>query len=157
MRPRTATPADIPELVRLGDVMFVSMGRLVDDVWRKETGEFLALHLGEPHLAVLVVDDDREAGRLAACGAGWIDTRLPGPLNPGGRLGYVQWMVTDPAHRRRGLARTVFSSLLAWFEAHGALMVDLHATEDGAALYRSYGLSEPAYPNLRGPLPPNMA
>jgi GNAT superfamily N-acetyltransferase len=154
MPPRGATPADIPELVRLGEIMLVSTGGSVDAAWRRDAAAFLAANLQRADLAIFVVDDEHQPGRLAACGAGWLDMRLPGPLNAGGYLGHVQWMVTDPAHRRRGLARAVFSSLLDWFEAHGARMVDLHATPDAAGLYRSYGLSEVGFPNLRGPLSP---
>ena len=64
------------------------------------------------------------------------------PSNPTGRAGYVQWVATEPAFRRLGLARLTLGALLAWFEATGVPNVELHATADGEALYRSLGFGE---------------
>jgi GNAT superfamily N-acetyltransferase len=52
-------------------------------------------------------------------------------------------MATDPSARRRGYAREVFTALLDWFESEGVTSVALHATGEGAPLYRSFGFSEP--------------
>jgi GNAT superfamily N-acetyltransferase len=48
-------------------------------------------------------------------------------------------MSTDPAFRRRGYARDVFSALMEWFTSLGIARVDLRATEDGRALYEQFG------------------
>jgi len=70
-------------------------------------------------------------------------------MTPTGRWGYVQWMATEPAHRRRGLARAVFTSILAWLSERGVANVELHATASGEPLYRSFGLGDPISPELR--------
>jgi GNAT superfamily N-acetyltransferase len=75
--------------------------------------------------------------------------RLPGPGNVRGRYGYVQSMVTDPAHRRRGLARAIFAALLDWFRAEGITAIDLHASVEGERLYRSFGFREGETVELR--------
>jgi GNAT superfamily N-acetyltransferase len=75
--------------------------------------------------------------------------RLPGPSTPSGRWGYVQWMVTDPDYRRRGLARAVFAAILGWLEERGVTNVELHATVSGEPLYRSFGFTDAFSPELR--------
>ena len=66
-------------------------------------------------------------------------TRFPTVGQPDGRVGYVQWMSTDPAYRRQGLGRGVLRALLAWFEGGGIDNVELHASPDGAPLYKAEG------------------
>lgn len=140
---REATRADIGELVRLGEVMYTSMGVDCDDSWRQKALAMLQARLGDDIVA-FVVDD--QAGRLAACGAGTIALRLPAPHNPTGRAGYLQWVATDPTCRRRGHARAVMEALLAWYAERDVRVIELHATPDGEPLYRSLGFHD------RGPL-----
>lgn len=53
-------------------------------------------------------------------------------------------MVTLPEHRGRGCARLVVVELLHWFDHETAAPVlDLIATADGMAMYRSLGFTEP--------------
>ncbi len=98
-------------------------------------------------MAACVIDGD-EPGHLVAAGAGVINQRLPGPRNPTGRVGYIQWVATDPAFRRQGLARQVMQSILAWFAEQQITVVELHATADGEPLYRSLGFAAPPNPQL---------
>jgi GNAT superfamily N-acetyltransferase len=46
---------------------------------------------------------------------------------------------TEPAHRRRGLARRLMHEMLGWCRARRVARVVLHASDDGAALYASLG------------------
>jgi GNAT superfamily N-acetyltransferase len=53
-------------------------------------------------------------------------------------------MSTDPRFRRRGYARACLETLLAWFsDETEARVVGLMASEDGIALYRALGFTEP--------------
>jgi ribosomal protein S18 acetylase RimI-like enzyme len=79
---------------------------------------------------------------------GVIDQRLPSPYNPGGRVGHVFGVVTDPAYRGRGHGRAVMEGLLAWFDASGARRVDLNASPDGMSLYRKLGFADHPDPTL---------
>ena len=88
---------------------------------------------------VFVVDHPGDPVRLVACGAAVVMTRLPTVGQLDGRIGYIQWMSTDPDFRRRGLARKVLSELLTWLAARGVDNVELHASSEGAPLYRSEG------------------
>lgn len=140
---RRANPSDAAELVRLRRVMFEAMG--VDHSppeWAANAETLLREHLASGHMAAFVVEDD---GRVVSCGVGMVEQRLPGPRSPSGRWGYVQSMATDPDMRGRGYARAVFAALTEWFEGEGVTSVELHATEQGAPLYRSFGFAEPRH------------
>ena len=138
---RPATPADIPEVVRLAAVMFTSMGMdATGATWRANAAAHARDRLGHD-LAIFVVDGD-EPRALAASAAGTIANRLPSPNNPAARVGYIQWVATDEAHRRRGYARQVLEEVLAWFGERGVESIELHATKDAEPLYRGLGFTE---------------
>jgi GNAT superfamily N-acetyltransferase len=146
---RRAGPEDAGEVIRLAALMYEAMGLdAADPAWRAAAVAALASRLGGD-TAVFVADAPGSPGRLAATGAGTIATRLPGPANPGATVGYIQWVSTDPQWRRRGLARLITSALLGWFREREVGAVELHATQEAAALYRSFGFGPGANPGLR--------
>jgi GNAT superfamily N-acetyltransferase len=150
VEPRHATPDDTPEILRLATTMYSSMGLDAGgEEWREHATKLLAERLGGDDVVVFVVDDPDRAGRLAACGGAAVMQRLPGPTTPSGKWGYVQWMVTEPAYRRRGLARLVLNEILTWLSRRGVTNVELHATPSGEPLYRSLGFTDPFSPELR--------
>jgi GNAT superfamily N-acetyltransferase len=63
----------------------------------------------------------------------------PGPRYPGDRLAFVYNVYTEPAHRRRGLARLVMDALHAWCRANGVTSVALNASMVGQPLYTALG------------------
>jgi acetyltransferase (GNAT) family protein len=74
---------------------------------------------------------------VVSCAAGVCDQHAPGPGNPGGVS-------------RRGYARACLDALLAWFrDETGARVINLNATGDAMAWYRSLGFTEPRYPALQ--------
>lgn len=145
---RAATAADAPELTRLRARMLASMGVDVeaDDGWRARCDRRFAELLAGPGFSAFVVD--APGGGLAACGVGWVDRRLPGP-GGNGLVGYLGNMVTDPAHRRHGLARLVLGELMAWFTGEGVTRVELYATEQASAMYADAGFSPSLWSALR--------
>jgi GNAT superfamily N-acetyltransferase len=139
---RAATADDAREVVRLGRLMFEAMG--IDasgEEWQREGERHVRQRLGRD-LAVFVAAHPEIPNRLVASAAGTIAARLPGPRNSAGRVGYVQWVSTEPDFRRRGLCRRLMESLLAWYGANEVDSVELHATPDGEPLYRSLGFSD---------------
>src|SRR5688500_15869307 len=132
---RPATVDDAQEAVRLGRVMFESMGieASADPGWQEAGVAAVRSRLGRD-LAVFVVDHPDEPGRLVASGAGTVLARLPTPMNPSGLVGYVQWVATEPAFRGQGYGRAVIEALLEWYAERGVTAVELHATADGEAL-----------------------
>jgi len=138
---RRATSDDVPEVVRLAGVMYRSMGHDASPEWWRVAAAAFTRRLDRDATA-FVVDDPSAPGRLAASAVGSVSERFPGPRNLAGRVGYVQWVATDPGQRRRGHARAVIVALLDWFESEGASAVELHATTEAEPLYRSLGFAE---------------
>jgi GNAT superfamily N-acetyltransferase len=146
---RAATADDAREVVRLARMMFEAMG--IDasgPAWQLEGERHVRQRLGLD-LAVFVAAHPEDADRLVASAAGTIAARLPGPRNGAGRVGYVQWVSTEPDFRRRGLGRRLMESLLAWYGANDVANVELHATPDGEPLYRSLGFGDAGARALR--------
>jgi len=147
---RPAVAGDIPELVRLRALLFTDLTATWGPAppgsqWRDACACALAVMLADPASSVLVIGS---ASGLACCGLGAIDRRLPSPFNPGGTIGHVFGIVTDPAHRGQGHARAVTAGLLAWFDRQGIIRVDLNASPDGERLYRSLGFASHPDPAL---------
>jgi len=141
---RSARRSDAREVVRLAELMYRSLGLALDEDgwkrWRSSATQAVLARL-DADLTVVVAEDPAEPSHLVACGAGTIVPRLPGPAADA-RVGYIQWMSTEPAFRRRGLGRAVLRGLLAWFDSQGVDNLELHASPDGASLYRSEGFWE---------------
>jgi GNAT superfamily N-acetyltransferase len=142
---RSARPDDADEVARLAELMYRSLGLDFDeDVWerwRRTARTAVRERLGAD-LSVVVAEDDEMPGHLVACGAVAISGRLPNPAHADNRVGYVQWMSTEPDFRRRGLGRAVLLGLLEWCESMGVDNVELHASPAGVHLYRSEGFWE---------------
>lgn len=56
-----------------------------------------------------------------------------------GRHPTVVNVYTEPAHRRRGVARMLMERILAWAPGAGVTALFLHASPEGRALYESLG------------------
>ena len=148
MEVRAAAAHDVDEMMRLAAVMFESIGLDASDAaWRDRAPAVLVDGLRAGHVGAFVVDDPGEPGRLAASGAAVVEQRLPTPHGPDGRIAYVQWVCTDPDHRRRGFARAVMDALLVWTRDQGVARVELHSSPDGRALYEELGFraTPPSY------------
>ena len=148
---RTATHDDIPDLVELRSLLFASLEsgwgppRAGED-WRDACAAAFADQLAAEEMRVVVIDGE---GGLAACGLGVVDRRLPSPYNASGLVGHVFGIVTHPRYRRRGYARAILAELLGWFDGRGLTRVDLNASADGQALYRSLGFAVHADAEMR--------
>ena len=138
---RLATIADVDELVRLRSVMFEAMGvAWTDPLWESNAAAHFRRVLVSGAAAAAVIDEPSGAGgRLAACGVLAFEQRIPGPRSPGGLIGYISSMSTDPAWRSRGLGRLILQALIDAARARGASRIDLHATAVGQPLYESAG------------------
>ena len=78
-------------------------------------------------------------GRIVAGALLQLKEALPNPLSPQAVRGYLFNVYTEPEFRGRGLARRLTEALLEIAQAQGVGMVDLHASKDAEALYRSMG------------------
>lgn len=151
---RTATTADIPDLVELRGMLFAGLAGgwgppTTGTGWREACAAAFADQLAAEDMRIVVIDGAGDSGRLAACGLGVVDQRLPSPYNASGLVGHVFGIVTRPDYRRRGYARAILTALLTWFDDRGLTRVDLNASADGHALYRSLGFALHPDPAMR--------
>jgi GNAT superfamily N-acetyltransferase len=140
---RPATVDDLPDLIRLRRLMFEAMGFTDPDELKASdeicAGYFTrAIPAGEFHGWVA----EAHVVGIVASGGVVVDRHPPGPHNLDGRIAYIMNMSTDPAHRRRGLARRILDCIVAWAGAEGITTAALHATADGKPLYREFGFAD---------------
>jgi GNAT superfamily N-acetyltransferase len=136
---QTAGVADLPLLLQHRRGMFRDMGHTAEDVldrMQEASERFLreALQDGSYHAWIVKVD-----GRPAASGGLHFVTWIPGCDDPGPRRAWVHGVFTDPAFRRRGLARRLMEEIVAWCRQEGCRAVLLHATDQGRPIYESLG------------------
>ena len=138
---RRCTVGDAAELTRLRALMHSAMGtdpRV--EGWAQACQAAFTRRLAQPdRFAAFVVELD---GRPVSSGVGWLEEHLPQPGTLDGRRGHLASMSTEPEHRRSGHGRAVLTGLMGWFAELGVPRVDLRATEDGRALYESFGFRE---------------
>ena len=58
---------------------------------------------------------------------------------PSGRIGLLSSMFTDPAYRRKGIARELLSRVVEEARAYGCGTVQITASDMGVLLYTSFG------------------
>jgi GNAT superfamily N-acetyltransferase len=143
---RAARPADLPRIIELVGGMFCDLG-VADPAlgWTDEVTRAFNARLGDDIAAFITVHHSH----AVAVAVGVIDQRLPSPRRLTGRIGYVEWLATDPRHRRRGAARLALRELLNWFDDLGVEAVDVHASRDASPLYGELGFVAPHATPLR--------
>jgi len=83
----------------------------------------------------LAVDGDRIIG---TSGMSFVE-KPPYFSCPNGRIGLLSSMYTDPAFRRRGIARQLLSRVVEEARAYGCGAVQITASDMGVLLYTDFG------------------
>jgi GNAT superfamily N-acetyltransferase len=148
---RPATLADIDDLVRHRIGMFTDMGipldaKVLDRAFRVWLAEMMP---AGTYRAWLV---EAAEGEVAGGGGITILPWPPGPRYVGDRLAFVYNVYTEPAHRRRGLARLIMETIHAWCRDEGITSMALNASRDGLPLYESMGYAESPSPMMFLPI-----
>jgi GNAT superfamily N-acetyltransferase len=137
---RMATPEDAAVIAHHRAAMFRDMGSINDDEAAKLEAEVF------PHLRQMLADCRYagwligHSGKVVAGGGVLIRQELPRPgILEGGASAHIVNVYTEPAHRRRGLARKLMQAILDWCEAHRFVTVTLSASDEGRPLYESLG------------------
>ncbi len=141
---REATPADILTLVSHRRRMFVDMaaaeGSPLDpgdlDAMDTAYAAHLSAHLANATLQAWVVEAE---GRIVASGAISLLDWPPRPADLTERLALLHSVYTEPAYRRRGLARRIVQVAIDACRAAGLRRLTLHASATGRPLYESLG------------------
>ena len=139
-RIRSATLDDLDILVHHRLAMFTDMGTPMDTAavahaFREWVTKMLP---GGTFRAWLV---ETPSGEVVAGGGITVLPWPPGPQNLGDTLAFVYNVYTEPAHRRRGLARTVMEAIHGWCREAGIAAVGLNSSTEGQPLYESLGYS----------------
>lgn len=87
------------------------------------------------HTAYLVFDGNKVIGT----GGVSFFRVMPTFHNPSGCKAYIMNMYTEPAYRRRGIARKTLDLLVDEIRKRGISAVSLEATQMGKPLYEQYG------------------
>ncbi|MGO9254900.1 MAG: GNAT family N-acetyltransferase [Bryobacteraceae bacterium] len=141
-RPATLEASDFAAIVHHRRSIYLGMGyrdeRALDAMsagfrpWlrrKMEAGEYLAWFALAPDSSI-------------AAGLGlWLMDCPPHMVVSGPWRGNILNVYTEPAHRRRGMARALMQIALDWCAAHRVATVILHASPDGRALYESLGFT----------------
>lgn len=137
---RPAGEADVPDLVRLRRMMFEAMGvndsDQLDALDAAAEAYFAEAVPGASFHAWLAVTS---TGLAIGAGGVVIDQHPPSPGNLSGQVGTIMNLVTDPHHRRSGIARHIMEVIIKWLAEQGIQWVSLHATDIGRPLYEELG------------------
>ena len=151
---RVATLADQEALVAHRVGMFADMGVEMDQETAAAFRRWLAdaMPSGLYRAWVVEMAGGGTAGhpdepRLVAGGGITVLPWPPGPRYLGDRLAFVYNVYTEPAHRRRGLARMVMNAIHAWCREAGVSSLALNASVDGRPLYEVARLRRIAQPD----------
>jgi len=143
---RRATVDDVPVVARHRVAMFRDMGQVPTEAMAAQLLELSLPALGAAlrdgsYVGWLAID---ATGDIVAGAGVHIKPQLPRPAPDhatiaSGPVPLVLNVYTEPAWRRRGLARALMSTLMQWAKDQGCDRVVLHASPDGRALYESVG------------------
>lgn len=136
---RVASLADIPEILRQRRAMYEDMNYQDApslEAMAKLTADYLAKAMAEGSFRAWLACDRAHA---VAGGAVIISPWPAHPYDLECRRATILNVYTNPTHRRRGLARKLMQTMIAWCKREGFARVTLHASDDGRHLYESLG------------------
>lgn len=144
---RALEPRDYPSATQLIAQMFKDLGTdSIHESWADDAVAAIDARLGSSLGGFVTVDEEDAPIAIAI---GLIETRMPSPRRPDGRIGYVEWVATSSLHRRQGAARAATTALIDWFDANDILLIDIHASAAAAPIYESLGFTVPQNRSLR--------
>jgi len=146
-RVRESTVDDVEVLVHHRLAMFREMGSTFDEpTIARLSREWLLKTMPPGTYRAWVVE--RAARDIVAGGGFTLIPWPPGPSPLTGQVAFVYNVYTEPAHRRRGLARLVMTAIHDWCRSAGVAAIALNASREGRQLYDSMGYVEAASPMM---------
>jgi GNAT superfamily N-acetyltransferase len=146
---REATLADIPEILRQRRRMYEDM-HYTDAAALSNmadlTADYLRRAMPEGSFRAWLASS---SGRPIAGGAVLITPWPAHPYDLECRRATILNVYTDPEYRRRGIARQLMQTILAWCRNEGLARVTLHASDEGRHLYESLGFESSNEMRLR--------
>lgn len=147
---RRATLDDLSTLVRLRIEFFEAMKGHQSDEAKAQLTEQLKAYYMEAIPAGECMSRIAYCGESVAGVGSMVLRRQAGHFgNPSGRSGYLMNMYTLPQYRRRGICSMILDALVEDGKAMGISAFELHATEEGEAVYAKYGFARHNEPTMR--------
>lgn len=139
---RKATLDDIPRLVQYRlSLLHSAIGDGETEKWKfveEEIDQYYREALSdESHIAYMAFLGDQCVGTGGVC----FYRILPTYYKPTGKKAYIINMYTEPAYRRKGIARQLLDLLVKEALNRGATYISLEATDMGRPLYEKYGFA----------------
>lgn len=135
---RPATLADVETLIYHRTAMWRDMGREPQFLAMVEAParEYFTAALPNGNYRGWLAEAD---GKIVG-GAGVVISAWPGTLGSTmPKRAMILNMYVEKEYRRRGIARALMETLIAWCRAEGFAHVGLHASDEGRPLYESLG------------------
>jgi GNAT superfamily N-acetyltransferase len=139
---REGTVEDIPEIARQRRRMCEDMNYTDADALSTmvtATSDYLKQAIPEGRFRSWLACDN---GRVVAGGAVVISSWPAHAYDLECRRATILNVYTEPQYRRRGIARQIMETMIAWCQREGFARVSLHASEQGRALYESLGFED---------------
>lgn len=137
---RPATPDDVPALAESWHAMLEESKLLlpsIDPAWPQIVAAAFTDGMRSGQSLWFVADD---GGRVVATAAAFL-TETPAVLALTGRLATIAGVYTEPAYRRRGLARRLTEAVIAACRERECAGIRLRATPAARGLYESLGFA----------------
>jgi GNAT superfamily N-acetyltransferase len=142
---REATPADLEIILHHRHRMFVDMGYADDaamTIAQQHSHSYFARALNAgTYRGWLAVD---ASGRVIGGGGIVLSEKPSHPRHPSLLRADILNVFTEPEHRRRGVARLLVETMIAWCRESGFPWITLHASRDGRPLYEALGFKPSA-------------
>ena len=136
---REAALADIPEILRQRRRMYEDIHHtdsVVLDAVVSLSSTYLKTAMANGSFRAWLASD---GNRVVAGGAVIISPWPAHPYDLECRRATILNVFTDPEYRRRGIARKLLQTIIAWCQREGFARVTLHASPEGRHLYESLG------------------
>jgi len=137
---REAAAGDIETILHQRRRMFTDMGYPADanlDGALSASRDFFSAWMADGRCRAWLVETP--GGEVVAGGGVLMTPHLPSPRDPNPVRPLIVNVYTDPAFRRRGIARRLMDIMLAWCRSQGFGSVALYASVDGKPLYEAAG------------------
>lgn len=140
---RVLAPEEADEMVRLRLIFTEAMHPEESEAdrmrMRTDTEQWIRRHAADGSIVFM----SGEANGEIVCFGSLLLQDLPPLFGAGDRpVGHVLNFYTVPQHRRKGYGRVLMSFMKDWASTHGFNRLSLHATADGAPLYRACGFDQ---------------
>lgn len=104
--------------------------------------DYYRRHMADGTFFAFLAADDFENGKIIGTGAVSIVEKPPYFGCPTGKIGLLSSMYTDPAYRRKGIARTLLSKVTDEAKRQGCGVIWITASDMGVLLYSSFGFTK---------------